>query len=69
MGPIPGAPEDAIALALGFTLAHEEVDTTIVGTRNPEPMVSNIALVEHVLPRAEAVAEELHRRFERVVKR
>jgi Fe2+ transport system protein FeoA len=69
MGPIPGAPEDAIALALGFTPAHEEVDTTNVETRHPEPMVSDIALVEHVLPLAEAVVEELHHRFEREVKR
>jgi aryl-alcohol dehydrogenase-like predicted oxidoreductase len=65
LGPIPGAPENAIALALGFTLAHGEVDTAIVGTRNPEHMVGNIALVEGALPIAEAVVEELHRRFER----
>jgi aryl-alcohol dehydrogenase-like predicted oxidoreductase len=65
LGPIPGAPEDAIALALGFTLAHEEVDTAIVGTRNPEHMLGNIALVERALPLAGEVVDELHRRFER----
>ena len=36
-GPVPGAPEDSILLALGFLFAHEQVDTAIVGTRNPGP--------------------------------
>jgi aryl-alcohol dehydrogenase-like predicted oxidoreductase len=67
MGPIPGAPENSIALALGFTLAHDEVDTAIVGTRNPEHMKSNLALVENTLPLPDQVVEELHRRFDQVV--
>jgi aryl-alcohol dehydrogenase-like predicted oxidoreductase len=65
MGPIPGAPETLIALALGFTLAHEEVDTAIVGTRNPEHMRANIALVENELPIPAEVVQELRRRFDR----
>lgn len=62
-GPIPQAPQDAILLALGFILAHKEVDTAIVGTRNPEHMKTNIGLVENELPIAQEVVEELHRRF------
>jgi aryl-alcohol dehydrogenase-like predicted oxidoreductase len=65
MGPIPGAPRDLIALALGFTLAHKEVDTAIVGTRNPAHMRANIALVEDELPLPAGVVQELHRRFDR----
>jgi aryl-alcohol dehydrogenase-like predicted oxidoreductase len=66
MGPIPGMPDDSILLALGFILAHEEVDTAIVGTSNPEHMRSNIELVEKELPITAEVVRELHRRFERL---
>jgi aryl-alcohol dehydrogenase-like predicted oxidoreductase len=65
-GPIPGAPEHRIALALGFTLAHAAVDTAIVGTRNPEHMRTNIEWLETELPLAEEAIEELHRRFDRL---
>jgi aryl-alcohol dehydrogenase-like predicted oxidoreductase len=63
MGPIPRAPQDPILLALGFVLAHEEVDTAIVGTRNPDHMKTNIELVENELPIPQEVVEELHHRF------
>jgi aryl-alcohol dehydrogenase-like predicted oxidoreductase len=66
MGPIPSAPEDPILLSLGFTLAHEEVDTAIVGTRNPEHMKSNIELAESQLTIPEQVVRELHRRFDQL---
>jgi aryl-alcohol dehydrogenase-like predicted oxidoreductase len=62
-GPIPGAPDDPILLALGFVLAHEAVDTAIVGTSDPEHMEANIRLIEEELPIAEEVVKELHRRF------
>jgi aryl-alcohol dehydrogenase-like predicted oxidoreductase len=67
LGPLEGAPQDPIALALGFTLAHAEVDTAIVGTRNPEHMKSNLAIVENPLPLPDQVVEELHRRFDQAV--
>jgi aryl-alcohol dehydrogenase-like predicted oxidoreductase len=66
MGPLPGAPQNPILLALGFVLAHDEVDTAIVGTRNPEHMQANIECVEGKLPIPARVVEELHRRFEEV---
>ena len=66
IGPILRAPEDPILLSLGFTLAHEEVDTAILGTRSPEHMRTNIKLVENELPLPAEVVQELHRRFERL---
>ncbi len=66
MGPIPGAPDGDILLALGFVFAHPEVDTAIVGTRNPSHMLSNIALVENELPISSEPVEEFHRRFDRL---
>jgi len=66
MGPIPGAPQNLIALALGFTLAHPEVDTAIVGTCNLEHLQSNIKSVKGELPIPAEVVQELHRRFERL---
>lgn len=66
MGPLPGAPDNRILLALGFTLAHDEVDTVIVGTRNPEHMRSNIAWFNNDLPISPQVVEELRRRFDEV---
>jgi aryl-alcohol dehydrogenase-like predicted oxidoreductase len=66
MGPIDGAPQDPVVLAIGFVLAHEDAHTAIVGTRNPEHMLANIAAVETSLPLAEGVVMELHRRFDLV---
>jgi aryl-alcohol dehydrogenase-like predicted oxidoreductase len=66
LGPIPDAPDDRILLSLGFTLAHDAVDTAIVGTSNPEHLQANIRLVEQELPLPEKVVEELLARFEEV---
>ena len=66
LGPIPEAPDHRILLALGFTLAHEAVDTAIVGTQNPEHMRTNIDWVENQLPIAEEAVATLHERFERL---
>lgn len=66
-GPIPHAPENRILLALGFTFAHPEVDTAIVGTHNPAHMKSNIAMVENELPIDSRAIEELYRRFDAAV--
>ncbi len=63
-GPIPGAPDDPIAMALGFVLAQPEVDTAIVGTGNPDHMRHNIAAVENQLPLPAEVVEELQRRYD-----
>lgn len=69
MGPIPGAPEDPILLALGFTLAYDPVDTAIVGTANLDHMRSNIRLVEEELPIPREAVDELARRFDEVGQR
>jgi aryl-alcohol dehydrogenase-like predicted oxidoreductase len=66
MGPIRDEPEDPILLALGFTLAHDEVDTAIVGTSNPDHMRANIERVETELPIEAGVVSELHRRFDQL---
>jgi aryl-alcohol dehydrogenase-like predicted oxidoreductase len=63
-GPIPGAPENRILLSLGFTLAHDEVDTAIAGTHNPDHMRANIHWVETELPIAAQAVQELHHRFD-----
>jgi hypothetical protein len=66
MGPIPEAPEDPILLALGFVMAHDVVDTAIVGTKNPEHVRKNIHWIEHALPIPEQAVETLHHRFREV---
>ena len=66
LGPIPGAPGDRIALSLGFVLAHPEVDTAIVGTRNPAHMKSNIEKTETELPIPPEVVAEIRRRFDEI---
>ncbi len=65
-GPIPGAPSDSTALALGFVLAQPEVDTAIVGTGNADHMRHNISIVEDQLPLPTEVVEELQRRYDQV---
>ncbi|MEZ4865881.1 MAG: aldo/keto reductase [Caldilineaceae bacterium] len=63
-GPLPNAPENRIWLALAFTLAHDAVDTAIVGTRNPAHMQANLQWLDDEPPLAPATIAELHRRFE-----
>lgn len=63
-GPLVGAPENRIFLALGFTLAHPAVDTAIVGTQNPTHMRANIQMVENDLPLDDGIIQELYRRYE-----
>ena len=65
-GPIPGAPDDRILVATGFVFAHPDVDTAIVGTRNPSHMKANIEMFENRLPIPTEVVEELRRRFDQV---
>ena len=52
--------------AMGFVLAHPEVDTVIVGTKNPSHMRRNFEQVETKLPVSVEFVEELHRRFDLV---
>jgi len=66
LGPMPREIEHRILLALGFTFAHDKVDVIIVGTRNPEHMISNITWVDTKLPIDRELVEELHRRFEKI---
>jgi aryl-alcohol dehydrogenase-like predicted oxidoreductase len=66
MGPIPSAPDDPILLALGFVFAHDEMDTILVGTCNPEHMKSNIRRWKTQLPIAAEAVEVLHSRFDQV---
>ncbi len=64
--PIQHAPENRILLALGFVFAHSEIDTIIVGTRNPDHMQANINWIKNSLPIAEEAVAELRQRFEEV---
>ena len=64
MGPIENAPQDRIAMSLGFLFGHPEVDTAIVGTRNVSHLKSNIALVEASVSVPESVTAELYRRWD-----
>lgn len=66
LGELPDAPDDRIALALGFTLAHDVVDVAIVGTKTPDYMRANVAFVDAGAPLSGEVVAELHRRFEAV---
>ncbi len=63
-GELPGGPADRIELSLAFTLDRPEIDTAIVGTRNPAHMRANIALVDRGLGLPGELTAELHRRFE-----
>ncbi|MCU0523033.1 MAG: aldo/keto reductase, partial [Anaerolineae bacterium] len=64
LGPLPGVPDNRILLALGFSFAHEAVDTFIVGTRSAAHMRANLEWIATRLPLAEDVVAELERRFD-----
>ncbi len=65
-GSLPDEPDDRILTAMGFTLAHPEVDVVIVGTQSPEHMLSNIELIDNRLPIPAAAVEALHERYDRL---
>jgi aryl-alcohol dehydrogenase-like predicted oxidoreductase len=65
-GPVQGFDGDRILLAMGFVAAHPEVDTMIIGTRNPEHLLRNIARFSEELPVSAEAVEDLHRRFDRL---
>ena len=66
LGPIDAEPDNHIETALGFVLAHPDVHTAIVGTRNPAHMQSNIELVSGRPELAQELVKELHRRYDEV---
>lgn len=66
LGAIDGESDDPIATSIGFTFAHAEISTAIVGTANPAHMRSNVELVESGMDIAPGVVEELHRRFDEI---
>ena len=63
LGPINIPLNDRILMSLGFVMAHEEIDTAIVGTRNPEHLRSNIDLFNNHLPIDDAVIKDLYKRW------
>ena len=65
-GPIPGAQDDPVQLAMGFVLGVPEADTLIVGTHNPDHVLSNIDMVENGVSIADETRAELHRRFDQL---
>jgi aryl-alcohol dehydrogenase-like predicted oxidoreductase len=67
LGDIPEAPDDRILLALGFTLAHDEIDTVIVGTKTPKYIQRNIEMLGQ-LPISKVAIAELYGRFEKLGK-
>jgi aryl-alcohol dehydrogenase-like predicted oxidoreductase len=67
LGNLSEAPESRILLALGFTLAHEEVGVAIVGTKTPKYMQGNIKMLDE-LPISKVAIAELYKRFEKLGK-
>lgn len=66
LGPMEIPSDDRILMSLGFVMAHEEIDTAIVGTRNPQHLKSNISLFNNDLPIDKAVVAELYSRWDRL---
>jgi len=65
LGDLPAiAPTNRIVLALAFTLAHEAVNTAIIGTRSPKNMQRNIEWLQAGLTISPEVVTEFHRRFD-----
>jgi len=63
-GPVPEAPDDPTLMALGFVLAHDVVDTAIVGTSDPNHMRENLEWFYNDLPIDEQTVDVLHQRFD-----
>ena len=55
--------DDPIRMAMGFTFAHPEVDTAIVGTTNLRHLQSNAAMLDEGLSVSEGTMDALVQRF------
>ncbi len=62
-GEVPGDPDDPIVAAMGFTLAHPEIHTAIIGTKNPRHMASNIETLDDALSIDGSFVDAMHDRF------
>lgn len=62
LGPIAGE-ADSIKFAMGFTFAHKEVDTAIIGTTNPAHLLANIALLDEGVSMESGAMDTLTQRF------
>ena len=51
---------------MGFTFAHAQVDTAIIGTTNPEHMRSNLSAYDLAVRLDRTVVSELHSRFKKL---
>ena len=63
LGDVPGDPDDPIVAAMGFTLAHPEIHTAIIGTKNPRHVVSNIETLDDALNIDPKFVDAMHDRF------
>ena len=66
LGELPAAPHNRIWLALAFVLAQDQVDTAIVGTRNPRHMQANLTWLATEPHLDAATVAELQRRYDAV---
>jgi hypothetical protein len=66
LGPLAGNPKDPIQLSLGFAYAHDDLDVAIIGTRSPDHMASNCAMVEAGVTISEATVQDLYGRWDRL---
>ncbi len=66
LGPIEIPSNDRILMSLGFTMSHEEIDTAIIGTRNPKHLKSNINLFNNHLPIDKSIISELYLRWDKL---
>ena len=62
LGPLKEV-DDPIKLAMGFTFAHPEVDTAIIGTTNPKHILSNISMMNEGLSISDENLNTLVKRF------
>ena len=68
LGPVKNGPDDAIELAMGFTLNRPEVSTVIVGTLNPKHLESNVQMLNNGLSLSDVTVKDLESRFDKVGK-
>ena len=63
IGPVMGE-EDPIKMAMGFTFAHSQVDTAIVGTTNSDHLLSNIEMLDRGVKLSPETMGALIKRFD-----
>ncbi len=66
LGSVKGEHSDGILTSIAFTLSNPHISVAIIGTKNPNHLLSNINIVNSLEPLDQSTLNELYNRFDQL---